>query len=158
MTPAIDLIRKKKINHQLHQYAHNADAQSYGLEAAQNLAFDPNSIFKTLVVELNNKELVVGLVPVSMRLSLKGIAKALGEKKASMADAHKVQNSTGYLLGGVSPLGQKKKLRTVIDSIAQEHSSICISAGRRGLEIELAPSDLQQLSRAIFSSIAIHRK
>jgi Cys-tRNA(Pro)/Cys-tRNA(Cys) deacylase len=110
-------------------------------------------VFKTLVVSLDNKELAVGVVPVSSMLSMKRIAKAVGAKKAAMAAQADVERATGYVLGGVSPLGQKKRLKTIIDASAKNYSTIYVSAGRRGLEIELSPEDLGKLVNGIFADI-----
>ena len=124
------------------------------MEAVERLNIDAARIFKTLVIQLDNGALTVGIVPVSGQLNLKQHAKAAGGKKAAMADATLVERSTGYVLGGVSPLGQKKKLSTVIDSSATNHDTILVSAGRRGLEIELSPNDLCRLTSATFAPIA----
>lgn len=154
MTPAIDLLNKHKVAHKVHQYEHDPSSESYGLEAATKLGVPAERVFKTLVTSAADKSLVVGVLPVSTMLSLKSIAKAAGVKKLAMAQAADVERSTGYVLGGVSPLGQKKRLRTVIDSSAAQHPTIFISAGRRGLEIELAPEDLRTLVSAVYAAIA----
>jgi len=153
MTPAINVARKHKINHQVHEYSHDPAATSYGLEAAEKLAVEAGRVFKTLVVDLGNKQLAVAVIPVSCQLSMKLFAKAAGAKKAVMAAPADVERSTGYVLGGVSPLGQKRLLTTVIDASAQGFPTIYVSAGRRGLEIELAPADLAALVRASFADI-----
>jgi Cys-tRNA(Pro)/Cys-tRNA(Cys) deacylase len=145
MTPGINVAKKAKITHKVHEYAHDSSSESYGLEAAEKLGIPESRVFKTLVVNLDNKELAVGVIPVSSMLSMKLIAKVAGAKKAKMAEPSEVERSTGYVLGGVSPLGQKKRLKTIIDSSAKHHSTIYISAGRRGLEIELSPDDLIKL-------------
>jgi len=145
MTPGINVAKKAKITHKVHEYAHDSSSESYGLEAAEKLGIPESRVFKTLVVSLDSKELAVGVIPVSSMLSMKLIAKAAGAKKAKMAEPSEVERSTGYVLGGVSPLGQKKRLKTIIDSSAKHHSTIYISAGRRGLEIELSPDDLIKL-------------
>jgi Cys-tRNA(Pro)/Cys-tRNA(Cys) deacylase len=150
MTPAIDLVRKRAVSHQLHHYQHDTAAASYGLEAAEKLGLLPQQVFKTLVLSLDAKQLAVAVLPVDQLLSMKLAAKALGAKKADMANAQDVMRSTGYVLGGVSPLGQKKLLPTVIDSSAQQFATIYVSAGRRGLEIELSAEDLRQLLNAQF--------
>ncbi len=147
MTPAINLAKKHKIAHSVHQYEHDDSAPSYGLEAAQKMAVAPQRIFKTLVVSLDDASLAVAIIPVETMLSLKAVAKALGAKKAQMADKNAVQRSTGYVLGGVSPLGQKKRLKTLLDQTAGEFESIFVSAGKRGLEIELSPADLLKLTQ-----------
>ncbi|NWN92052.1 Cys-tRNA(Pro) deacylase [Marinobacter adhaerens] len=148
MTPGIDAARKAGISHTIHEYEHDSASAGYGDEAAEKLGIDPARVFKTLVVLVDGKNLVVGLVPVTSMLSMKLIAKAAGGKKAVMADPQDVQRRTGYVLGGVSPLGQKTRLKTVIDASAQAFDTIYISAGRRGLEIELAPDDLANLTGA----------
>jgi len=148
MTPAINAARKAKIEYTVHEYDHDSSSASYGLEAAHKLGIPEEKVFKTLVVSDGGKDLFVGIVPVSTQLNLKSMAKALGAKKVSMADAKKVESTTGYVLGGVSPIGQKKRLKTVIDSSAQDYETINVSAGKRGLEIELSASDLQLLTNA----------
>jgi Cys-tRNA(Pro)/Cys-tRNA(Cys) deacylase len=157
MTPAIKLLEQHKKPFRIHEYAHDSSAESYGLEACERLDVPAEQVFKTLVVELDSGELAVGIVPVDALLAIKAIAKSLSAKKAKMAQPDDVIRSTGYVLGGVSPLGQKKRLQTVIDSSATKLQSIFVSAGKRGLEIELAPSDLAELCDAQFSSIAQHR-
>ena len=154
MTPAIDLLRTTEIEFNIHEYKHDSDAESYGLEAAEKLNVEPERILKTLVVQLDTKELVVGLVPVPSHLSLKALAKAVGAKKVSLANEKDVTRATGYILGGVSPLGQKRKLQAVIDLSAKEFSTIFVSAGRRGLEIELSPLDLVSLLDGDFAAIS----
>tara|TARA_B110000211_G_scaffold187979_1_gene213637 strand:+ start:109 stop:588 length:480 start_codon:yes stop_codon:yes gene_type:complete len=157
MTPAINLLKKKKVKHLVHEYQHDASAvsngESYGQEAAAKMGVASQQVFKTLVVNLDNKELAVAIVPVSSMLSLKNIAKAANAKKAAMADKQDVERSTGYVLGGVSPLGQKKRLRTFIDSSAQGFPVIFVSAGKRGLEIELNPLDFVPLLSAHFTEL-----
>ncbi|MBD3670551.1 MAG: Cys-tRNA(Pro) deacylase [Gammaproteobacteria bacterium] len=154
MTPAIKLARQSKVEHSVHEYSHDPASDSYGLEAAEKLGVPEVRVFKTLVVSLDNNELAVGILPVSTQLSMKRIAKALDAKKAVMAAPADVERATGYVLGGVSPLGQKKRLRSVIDSSATNFPTIYVSAGRRGLEIELKPQDLYDLLNADFADIA----
>lgn len=148
MTPAINSAKKNKVSYHVHEYAHDAASESYGNEAAQKLGISSERVFKTLVVSVDNKTLIVAIIPVSSMLSMKLIAKAYGGKKAIMALKADVERSTGYVLGGVSPLGQKKRLRTFIDSSATQFTTLFVSAGKRGLEIELNPHDLQQLTQA----------
>jgi Cys-tRNA(Pro)/Cys-tRNA(Cys) deacylase len=155
VTPAIELATKYKVAFTVHQYQHNSKAESYGDEAAVSLGADPKQVFKTLVVELNSGELAVGVVPVSGSLNLKAIANAANAKKAAMADKLKVQRSSGYVLGGVSPIGQRKPLTTIIDSSANNFSTVFVSAGKRGLEIELSASDLANLTSATFAPISV---
>ena len=154
MTPAINCVKKAKIAFTVHQYEHDSAQPSYGLEAAEKLAVEPERVFKTLVVNLDSKELVVAILPVNSMLSMKNVAKACGARKAEMADKAEVQRSTGYVLGGVSPVGQKKSLKTIIDQCAQQYPTIYISGGRRGLEIELNALDLQTLTLALFAPIS----
>ncbi|MDC0661043.1 Cys-tRNA(Pro) deacylase [Marinobacter sp. SS21] len=154
MTPAINTARKARVSHQVHDYPHDPGSESYGLEAAEKMGVAPDRVFKTLVVAVDGKELAVGVVPVSAKLSMKRMAKAAGGKKAAMADPAAVQRATGYVLGGVSPLGQKKRLKIFIDNSATGFDTVFVSAGRRGLEIELAPGDLQRLTSGVFVSLA----
>jgi Cys-tRNA(Pro)/Cys-tRNA(Cys) deacylase len=153
MTPAIELAKQQGITYQVHHYQHDVTAVSYGLEAAEKLGLAPEQVFKTLVVLLDATQLAVAVLPVSRQLNMKLMAKALGGKKAEMANANAVMRSSGYVLGGVSPLGQKKRLPTVIDSSAQQFATIYVSAGRRGLEIELAAADLCQLLDGQFAEL-----
>lgn len=146
MTPGIDAACKAGIFHNIHEYEHNAANAGYGNEAAEKLGVVPARIFKTLVVSVDGKTLAVGVVPVTGMLSMKLLAKAAGGKKAVMADAQEVQRRTGYVLGGVSPLGQKNRLKTFIDATAEGFDTVYVSAGRRGLEIELSPADLARLT------------
>jgi len=154
MTPAINVLKKAKVDYTLHEYIHDSQNQSYGLEAANKMGVHESRVFKTLIVSVESNLLVVAVLPVSSMLSMKLIAKSVGAKRASMADALDVERSTGYVLGGVSPLGQKKKLKTIIDSSAENFSTIYISAGRRGLEIELNPYHLKNLTCGTFVDIS----
>lgn len=157
MTPAINVAKKSKIAFTVHQYQHDPTHASYGMEAAERLGMDPKCVFKTLLVAVNGvaKNLVVAIVPVEQKLNLKLVAKAAGGKKAEMADADIAQTTTGYVLGGISPLGQKKRLPTFIHSSAQRYDTICVSAGKRGLEIELAAMDLARLTQGQFVDLCI---
>jgi len=148
MTPAINAAQKNKVIHYIHEYNHDTTSESYGDEAAQKLGISTERVFKTLVVNIDNVTLAVAVIPVSAMLSMKLMAKVYGAKKATMAMKKDVERSTGYVLGGVSPLGQKKRLSTFIDASAKEFTSIFVSAGKRGVEIELSPQDLQQLTQA----------
>ena len=153
MTPAIDVAEENEISFKVHEYSHDPASESYGGEAAEKLGVPQEQVFKTLVVSLDGKELAVGIIPVLSRLSLKLIAKALGAKKAAMATGSDVERTTGYVLGGVSPLGQKKQLRTIIDTSATYNPTVFISAGRRGVDMELTPEDLKTLVRGEFVNI-----
>ena len=150
MTPAIKHAERERIEFKIHQYEHDPSVQAYGEEAAEAMGAEASRVFKTLLIALNgeSKNLAVAIVPVSGQLNLKAAAASLGAKKAAMADARIAQNTTGYILGGISPLGQKKRLPTLIDVSAFEFDSIFVSAGKRGLEIELAPQDLQLACKA----------
>ncbi|MDW6001546.1 Cys-tRNA(Pro) deacylase [Vibrio mangrovi] len=157
MTPAIRLAKKKKVAHTIHQYEHDPNHTSFGLEAAEVLGQDPKKVFKTLLFSLNGepKALAVAIIPVDQKLNLKLAAKAAGVKKAEMANPEIAQKTTGYVVGGISPLGQKKALPTFIHTSAQSQEMICVSAGKRGLEIELAPQDLANLTRAKFLPLCL---
>ncbi|WP_100915394.1 Cys-tRNA(Pro) deacylase [Pseudoalteromonas spongiae] len=150
MTPAIKTAEKAKIDFSVHQYEHDSSVASFGLEASEKLGVSAATVFKTLVASLDNGELVVAIIPVDRKLNLKAVAKASKAKKAKMAEPLEVERSTGYVLGGVSPLGQKKRLKTLLDDSAKTQSTIYVSAGRRGLEIELQPSDLLSLTNGQF--------
>jgi Cys-tRNA(Pro)/Cys-tRNA(Cys) deacylase len=159
MTPAIDLAKKRGLDYQLHEYIHDSQAASFGLEAAEKLGVDVTQVFKTLVVSTDSGALAVAILPVDKTLNFKKMAKALSSnkvlscKKVQMADPKQVERSTGYVLGGVSPLGQKKRLTSIIDDSAQAHATIYVSGGRRGLEIELPPLQLADTLAARFSAI-----
>ncbi|MGE8409375.1 MAG: Cys-tRNA(Pro) deacylase [Pseudomonas sp.] len=153
MTPALDLLKKVRAEHRIHSYEHDPKAASYGLEAAEKLSLDPKRVFKTLLASSEKGELLVAVVPVVGSLDLKALAQAAGVKKCEMADPAAAQRSTGYLLGGISPLGQKKRLRTFIDRSAEGHETIYVSAGRRGLEVELAALALAEHTQGKFADI-----
>ena len=157
MTPAIKHAEREKIEFKIHQYEHDPSVQAYGEEAAEAMGSDASRVFKTLLISLNgeSKNLAVAVVPVSGQLNLKAAASTLGAKKAVMADARIAQNTTGYILGGISPLGQKKQLPTIIDESAFEFDSIFVSAGKRGLEIELSAKKLQLLCNAAKSKCSV---
>jgi len=154
MTPAINLAKKHKIAHTVHEYSHDPASHSYGLEAVEKLGLNPAQVFKTLVVAQESKGLAVAVVPVAGQLNLKAMAKALKVKKVAMAAPTDVERSSGYVLGGVSPLGQKRQLPTVVDESAAGFTTIFVSAGRRGLEIELATQDLLGLTSGLLAPIA----
>ncbi|MGI8308188.1 Cys-tRNA(Pro) deacylase [Saccharopolyspora hattusasensis] len=152
-TPATALLSKRRISHRVHAYEHDPRAESFGLEAAKALDQPPERIFKTLVAEVDGK-LTVGVVPVTGQLDLKALAAAVGGKKAKMAEVADAERATGYVAGGISPLGQKKRLPVVIDRSATGFETVYCSAGRRGLEIELAANDLVRLLDARIADIA----
>ncbi|HDS1736545.1 MULTISPECIES: Cys-tRNA(Pro) deacylase [Pseudomonas] len=153
MTPALDLLKKMRAIHRVHSYEHDPKSASYGLEAAEKLGLEPMQVFKTLLASSEKGELLVAVVPVIGTLDLKALAHAAGVKKCEMADPAAAQRATGYLLGGISPLGQKKRLRTFIDQSAQQFETIHVSAGRRGLEVELAAAVLAEHTQGKFAEI-----
>ncbi|MFI2782220.1 Cys-tRNA(Pro) deacylase [Streptomyces sp. ALB3] len=136
----------------VHSYDHDPSSPSYGEEAAEALGVAADRVFKTLVADVDG-ELVVAVVPVAGSLDLKALASAVGGKRAAMADPAAAERTTGYVRGGISPLGQRKRLRTVLDASAASHPTICVSAGRRGLEVELSASDLAALTGASLAEI-----
>ncbi|MCB1644979.1 MAG: Cys-tRNA(Pro) deacylase [Pseudomonadales bacterium] len=153
MTPGIIVAEKAGIDFRIHEYLHDADSESWGEEAAAKLGVPPQQVFKTLIVSTGTG-FAVGVVPVSGTLNLKAMAKTLGVRKISMADPGDAERVTGYVLGGVSPLGQKKRLKTVLDRTVDNFATIFVSAGRRGLEIECAPADLASLLNATVADIS----
>ncbi len=153
MTPAVKCLKKAKKKYRIHSYDHDPGLKAYGQEAALALEIPGERVFKTLVVSLDGSRLAVAVVPVSMKLDLKAFAKVMNVKKAAMAEKSLVERTTGYILGGVSPLGQKKILKTVIDASARDFETIYVSGGKRGLQIEMAPQDLADLTRAVFAGI-----
>lgn len=157
MTPAVTVAEKAGVAFTLHRYAHDPDAPSFGTEAAEKLNLPAERVFKTLIAATTvagRETLAVAVVPVSRQLDLKRLAAALGGKKAAMADAAEAQRATGYLVGGISPLGQKRRLPAVLDESAMGFPTVFVSAGRRGLEIELAPADLKRLTGAVVAPVA----
>ncbi len=153
MTPAINLLKREKIAHTVRSYVHDAHTESYGGEAVEKLGLDPAQVFKTLLASTETHELLVAIVPVAGQLDLKALAEAARCKKCEMAAADAAQRATGYLVGGISPLGQKKRLRTFLDASAEVLPTLHVSAGRRGLEVELAPGDLLRLTAGHYAAI-----
>ncbi|MER7817912.1 Cys-tRNA(Pro) deacylase [Streptomyces sp. NPDC087659] len=151
-TPATVALTAAGTTFTVHAYEHDPASPSYGEEAAQALGVAPERVFKTLVADVDG-ELTVAVVPVAGQLDLKALATAVGGKRASMADPAAAERTTGYVRGGISPLGQRKRLRTVLDSSASAYPTICVSAGRRGLEVELSPTDLASLTHAVLAPI-----
>jgi Cys-tRNA(Pro)/Cys-tRNA(Cys) deacylase len=152
MTPAVRAAEKARIAFSLHKYSHDPKNRAYGEEAADRLGFPAEQMFKTLVVDLG-VTLAVAIVPVPEKLNLKACASAFGAKRAEMADPKHAERSTGYILGGISPLGQKKRLPTTLHASAFDYDAVYVSAGRRGLEIELAPADLESLTNAVVATL-----
>ena len=153
MTPAIEMLKKNKCDFKVHKYDHDPACTNFGDEAVVKLGLDANQVYKTLLVELTPKELAVCVLPVANQLSLKDVAFSFGVKKAVMANKDEAQKVTGYLLGGISPLGQKKILKTVLDESANKFETIFISGGKRGLDIEVKPKDLQKLLNSLIYGI-----
>ncbi|MEU5399429.1 Cys-tRNA(Pro) deacylase [Streptomyces sp. NPDC005963] len=151
-TPATVALTAAGAEFAVHAYEHDPAAASYGEEAAQAMGVSPDRVFKTLVAEVDG-ELTVAVVPVAGQLDLKALAAAVGGKRAAMADPAAAERTTGYVRGGISPLGQRKRLRTVLDASASSHATICVSAGRRGLEVELSPAALAELTSAVVAPI-----
>jgi Cys-tRNA(Pro)/Cys-tRNA(Cys) deacylase len=148
-TPATVAVAKAKVEHRIHEYHHDPAAPSYGLEAGEQLGVDPAGVFKTLVAEVDGR-LAVAVVPVAARLDLKALAAAAGGRKAVMAEAADAERATGYVVGGISPLGHRKRLPVFLDASMQGRPTVLVSAGRRGLELELSPADLARLSGGTF--------
>jgi Cys-tRNA(Pro)/Cys-tRNA(Cys) deacylase len=151
-TPATVVLTRAGIEHRVHTYDHHREAASYGLEAAEALGVDPARVFKTLLASVEGR-LVVAVVPVSGMLDLKAVAAAVGGKKAEMADPADAERATGYVVGGISPIGQRRPLPTVVDETALGHDTVFVSGGRRGLEIELSPGDLVSVTSAGLAAI-----
>ena len=152
-TPATNLLTSKGVDFKAHEYSHDPNSTSFGLEAAEKLGVDPNRVFKTLIANVD-ESFAVAIAPVNQQVSLKSLARTLGAKRAVMADPAQAARLTGYVVGGISPLGQKRLLSTVIDQSAKEFETILVSGGRRGFDIELSPQDLAELLSAVFAEIA----
>jgi Cys-tRNA(Pro)/Cys-tRNA(Cys) deacylase len=151
-TAAIRLLAERGVEHTVRSYEHDPAAPSYGLEAAEALGVDPGRVLKTLLADADG-HLVVGVVPASAQLDLKALASAVGAKRAVMADPRRAEVVTGYVVGGISPVAQKRRLPTVLDRSAEQWPTVLVSAGRRGLEIELSPSDLAAVTDATVASL-----
>ncbi|MFD3310795.1 Cys-tRNA(Pro) deacylase [Streptomyces sp. NPDC058694] len=151
-TPATVALTAAGVEFTVHAYEHDPSHPSYGEEAAEAMGVSPDRVFKTLVADVDG-ELTVAVVPVAGSLDLKALASAVGGKRAAMADPAAAERSSGYVRGGISPLGQRRRLRTVLDASASAHATVCVSAGRRGLEVELAPGDLVRLTNAVVAAV-----
>ncbi|WP_309134335.1 Cys-tRNA(Pro) deacylase [Cellulomonas sp.] len=153
-TPALLALAAAGVPHTAHTYTHDpASDLGYGLEAAQALGVDPEQVFKTLVADVEGT-LTVAVVPVTGRLDLKALAQAVGAKRAVMAQPAAAERATGYVVGGISPLGQRTRLRTVVDETVWLFDTVLVSGGRRGLDVELAPDDLVRLTEAVVAAVA----
>ena len=153
MTPATKLLKANKIEFSIHEYEHDANAKSFGLEAAEKLNLRVEEVFKTLLVT-DEKNYFVAILPVHHQLNLKKVAQAVGAKKLKMSDPKDAERLTGYLVGGISPVGQKKRLKTVIDQSAEQLEKLYVSGGKRGLDIGLKPQDLAKVLSASFADLS----
>jgi Cys-tRNA(Pro)/Cys-tRNA(Cys) deacylase len=157
MTPAVLALRAAGVAFTTHEYAHDPrlqeKGQSFGLEAAELLGLDPDRVYKTLMAKADD-HLVVAVVPVSGRLDLKALARAVGASKAAMADVREAERATGYVAGGISPFGQKRQHPTVVDETVELWDTVYVSGGRRGLDVEIAPADLVEVTGAIVADIS----
>ena len=152
MTPATKLLKANKIDFSIHEYEHDANAKSFGLEAAEKLNLRVEEVFKTLLVT-DEKNYFVAILPVHHQLNLKKVAQAVGAKKLKMSDPKDAERLTGYLVGGISPVGQKKRLKTVIDQSAVQLEKLYVSGGKRGLDLGLKPQDLAKVLSATFADV-----
>ena len=153
MTPAVLALRAAGIRFTLHEYAHDPRSASFGLEAATELGLDPDRVYKTLLATADDR-LVVAVVPVSGRLDLKALARATGGSRAAMADVKDAERATGYVAGGISPFGQRRAHPTVVDETVELWETVFVSAGRRGLDVELAPADLVAATGAVVADVS----
>jgi Cys-tRNA(Pro)/Cys-tRNA(Cys) deacylase len=146
-------LRAAGVTFTVHEYAHDQRAESFGLEAASELGLDPDRVYKTLMAKVDGR-LVVAVVPVSGKLDLKALARAVGASKAAMADVREAERATGYVAGGISPFGQKRKHQTVVDESVELWDTVHLSGGRRGLDVEIAPRDLVEVTGAITADVS----
>jgi Cys-tRNA(Pro)/Cys-tRNA(Cys) deacylase len=156
-TAALVALTQAKVTFTVHEYDHTPGETHFGREGVTQLGLDPRRVFKTLLAGVNvagKSELVVGIVPVAGQMDLKALATAVGAKKATMADPAQAERATGYVVGGISPFGQKTRHQTVIDPSVEEYESVYVSAGRRGLQVEVQPADLIRLTSATLAPIA----
>ena len=160
-TPATVALARAGVEHRLHEYDHDPAAPAYGLEAAEKLGADPARVFKTPVAEVagvrgvpeGESRLVVAVIPVAASLSLKALAAAAGGRKAVMAEPVAAERATGYVVGGISPIGHRRRLPVLLDGSMQDHATVLVSAGRRGLDVELASADLARLTGGVFAEL-----
>ena len=158
MTPAVKFLEKQGVAYTVRRYElSDSHAGTYGEAVAKAIGAEPQRVFKTLIAQLNSGKLVAAVVPVSSTLDLRALAAAAGAKSAAMAPPQAAEKATGYVTGGISPFGQRKRSATVLDASALHHPTIYVSGGRRGLEIELAPADLEQVLGAVTAAIGVDR-
>tara|TARA_Y100001970_G_scaffold53199_1_gene67282 strand:- start:1965 stop:2444 length:480 start_codon:yes stop_codon:yes gene_type:complete len=153
VTPAIDALSANKQEFRILEYTHNSTAENYGNEAADQLGLNPSLVFKTLLAELQNGEIVVAVVPVTSLLDLKALSKVAGAKKAKMADVSVAERRTGYVAGGISPFGQVRPHRTFVDDSALLYSEVFVSGGKRGLEVAISPSSFEGVLGATYAPL-----
>src|SRR4051794_40712693 len=153
VTPAVMALRAAGVDFTVREYAHDERSESFGLEAADALGLDPDRVYKTLVARADDN-LVVAVVPVSGRLDLKALARTVGAAKAAMAEVREAERATGYVAGGISPFGQKRAHPTVVDETVELWPTVYVSGGRRGLDVEIAPADLIDVTGAIVAEIS----
>jgi Cys-tRNA(Pro)/Cys-tRNA(Cys) deacylase len=154
MTPAVRFLKKQKVPFKLLKYSHDDNTQNFANEASLKLGLSPERIFKTLVVAVDTNNFIAAIVPSDKQLCMKKLAKAVSGKRAAMAEAKKVQRMSGYVLGGVSPFGQKRRLTTLLDISASNFNTIYVSGGRRGLEIAISPNSIEQFLNAAVIDIS----
>jgi Cys-tRNA(Pro)/Cys-tRNA(Cys) deacylase len=152
MTPAVSALEAADVAFTLHEFEHRPGARDYGREAADAIGVEHDQVFKTLVVAADG-ELAVAIVPVSRQLSLRAVAAALGGKRAELCDPRRAERATGYVVGGISPFGQRERLATVIDETCELYDTIFVSGGRRGLDLGITPADLVAVTAAIVAAI-----
>ena len=155
VTPAVKAVKAAGIAYRLMEYEYDPSADAFGLHAAAAMGLDPAVVYKTLIVQLEPKALACAVIPVAAKLDLKALAAAAGAKKADMADPTLAERTTGYMVGGISPLGQRKALPTFIDASAEALPEVVVNGGRRGLQIALAPADLARITKAVVRRIAV---
>lgn len=153
VTPATVALDRAEIAYTLHPYEHGDTGRDYGVEAAEQLGLDPDQVFKTLLVTSDDDQLAVAIVPVSGKLAFKAVGRALGAKRVAMCDPAIAERVTGYVRGGISPFGQKRRLPTVVDEMATAFDTVYVSGGRRGLDLGVAPSDLIAVCDAVVADI-----
>src|SRR5262245_4389187 len=154
-TPAVAALESARVSYALHTYDVDPNQEDYGVAVAHALGVDPARVYKSLVAKIDGADLVCAVIPVERRLDQKALARAVGGRQATLAERAEAERRTGYVRGGISPLGQRQPLPIVVDGSALDHTTLYVSAGRRGLQIELAPSDLVRLTGAQVAPVAV---